>query len=88
LRPRSPTGRRSVWAALADAGAQPCPIVHPTACPAADVELGAGVTLGPLTVIAAASVVGDQTIISRGSLIGQHVAIGAGAVVLRRSNCE
>ncbi len=73
--------RRGVWVALAGGGAQPCSIVHPTAYPAADVELGAGVTLGPLTVIGAASVVGEQTIISRGSLIGHHASIGAFATL-------
>jgi sugar O-acyltransferase (sialic acid O-acetyltransferase NeuD family) len=73
--------RRSVWADLAEAGALPCTIVHPTASRAADVELATGVTLGPLTVIGAASVVGEQTIISRGSLIGHHVTVGAFATL-------
>jgi sugar O-acyltransferase (sialic acid O-acetyltransferase NeuD family) len=73
--------RRARWTVLAGHGWRGMTIAHPTACLAADAQLGTGTTLGPLTVVGARSVIGDHTILSRGSLVGHHVKIGAFATV-------
>ena len=51
--------------------------VHPSAVVAADVRLGEGVSVGPLTVIEAGAVLGDGVVIASQCHIGAGVQIGA-----------
>lgn len=69
--------RRAMWERLASAGWDAITLLHPTASFAADAELGAGATVGPMAVIGAGSVIGEQVMISRGVLLGHHVFVGA-----------
>ena len=55
----------------------PPPGVHPSAVVAADVRLGEGVSVGPLTVIEAGAVLGDGVVIVGQCHIGAGVQIGA-----------
>ena len=56
----------------------PPPGVHPSAVVAADVRLGEGVSVGPLTVIEAGAVLGDGVVIASQCHIGAGVQVGAG----------
>jgi sugar O-acyltransferase (sialic acid O-acetyltransferase NeuD family) len=73
--------RRERWDRLAAHRWAPMTVVHPAASCASDVRLGAGVTIGSLAVVRAASAVDDHAIISRGALIGHHVRVGAFATL-------
>ena len=55
--------------------------VHPSAVVADDVEIGAGVSIGPLCSVAAGARIGGKTIIGAGCVIGRGVEIGAGCVL-------
>ncbi|MDD2597730.1 MAG: UDP-3-O-(3-hydroxymyristoyl)glucosamine N-acyltransferase [Kiritimatiellae bacterium] len=54
------------------------PGIHPSAIIDASVTLGAGVHIGPYTVIEAGATIGDHCVIEAQVLIGQHVTMGAG----------
>jgi len=54
------------------------PGVHPSAVIGADVELGAGVHVGPFTVIEAGTVIGDGCVIEAQVFIGERVVLGSG----------
>lgn len=68
--------RRDDWGSLTESGWAAATIVHPAACLADDVRIGAGVTIGPRAVIGAGSVLGDHVIVNRGALLGHHVDVG------------
>ncbi|HSN54928.1 MAG TPA: UDP-3-O-(3-hydroxymyristoyl)glucosamine N-acyltransferase [Candidatus Sulfomarinibacteraceae bacterium] len=55
---------------------RPEPGVHPSAVVAHDAELGAGVSIGPHSVVGGRAVVGPRTIIAAGCVIGEGVRIG------------
>jgi UDP-3-O-[3-hydroxymyristoyl] glucosamine N-acyltransferase len=72
--PNDAFGKAAVWFA-------PPPIIrspgiHPTAVIAPDVRLGAGVHVGPWTVIEDGAVIGDNCIIEAQVFIGQRVEMG------------
>jgi sugar O-acyltransferase (sialic acid O-acetyltransferase NeuD family) len=73
--------RREAWSRLSSLGWEPVSVVHPKASLAADVRLGAGVTVGPLAVVGAGTAIEDQVIVSRGVLIGHHVHVAAFATL-------
>jgi UDP-3-O-[3-hydroxymyristoyl] glucosamine N-acyltransferase len=53
------------------------PGVHPTAVIAADVRLGANVTVGPHVVIQPGAVIGDRTVLVAGCYVGHQAVIGS-----------
>jgi len=57
----------------------PEPGIHPSAIVGRGVDLGAGVRLGPHTVVEAGARIGDGTVIGSGALIGSDVSIGRDA---------
>jgi len=54
----------------------PAPGVHPTAVVAEDVELGEGVSIGPMCVVEAGTKIGAHSVISAQCYIGHRVCIG------------
>jgi UDP-3-O-[3-hydroxymyristoyl] glucosamine N-acyltransferase len=52
------------------------PGIHPSACLAADVQLGEGVFIGPHVVLGAGARVGDRTVILANCVLGDGVSLG------------
>lgn len=55
--------------------------IHPTACIAADVQLGANVAIGPFVSIDSGCVIGDNVIIKDHVSIGSEVTIGSDTII-------
>jgi UDP-3-O-[3-hydroxymyristoyl] glucosamine N-acyltransferase len=83
---RSPHPYRSFAEALRLLGRdeRPAPGVHATAVIAADVTLGADVSIGPLVVIGAGAEIGDRVVIHPHVVIGPGARIGDDSVVHAR----
>jgi UDP-3-O-[3-hydroxymyristoyl] glucosamine N-acyltransferase len=61
------------------------PMIHPSAVIAADVKLGARVSIQPHAVIESGVTIGDDTVVGAGSYIGHGSIIGAGCLIYARA---